>query len=90
MKIDKAIEKEPKEITYEDIERYCKERCLTIITNEIYHELTLQQASIIDKIRAEILEEHENAYAREDYDTAYGLSIALDILDKYRAKEAAQ
>lgn len=50
----------------------------------------LEQEPIIDRIRAEILEEHENAYAREDYDTAYGLSIALDILDKYRAKEAAQ
>jgi hypothetical protein len=41
---------------------------------------------IIDKIRAEILEEHENAYAREDYDTAYGLSVALDIIDKYKAE----
>jgi hypothetical protein len=41
---------------------------------------------IIDKIRAEILEEHENAYAREDNDTAYGLSVALDILDKYKAE----
>lgn len=41
---------------------------------------------IIDKIRAEILEEHESAYAREDYDTAYGLSIALDIIDKYMQK----
>lgn len=39
---------------------------------------------IIDKIRVEILEEHENAYAREDYDTAYGLSIALDIIEKYK------
>jgi hypothetical protein len=41
---------------------------------------------VLDKIRAEILEEHENAYAREDNDTAYGLSMALDILDKYKAE----
>ena len=40
----------------------------------------------INKIRAEILEEHENAYAREDNDTAYGLNMALDILDKYKAE----
>lgn len=41
---------------------------------------------VLDKIRAEILEEHENAYAREDNDVAYGLSVALDIIDKYKAE----
>lgn len=46
----------------------------------------LEQESVLDKIRAEILEEHENAYAREDDDTAYGLSIALDIIDKHKAE----
>ena len=50
----------------------------------------LEQESILDKIRAEILEEHENAYAREDDDTAYGLSMALDILDKYMAESEAE
>ena len=45
---------------------------------------------IIEKIRAEILEEHENAYAREDYDTAYGLSVALDIIDKYKVESEAE
>ena len=43
------------------------------------------EREVLDKIRAEILEEHENAYAREDNDTAYGLSMALDILDKYKS-----
>ena len=46
----------------------------------------LEQEPILDKIRAEILEEHENAYAREDNDTAYGLSVALEIIDKYKAE----
>ena len=46
----------------------------------------LRVNEILSKIRAQILEEHENAYAREDDDTAYGLSMALDILDKYKAE----
>lgn len=46
----------------------------------------LEQAPIIGKIRAEILEEHENAYAREDIDVAYGLSVALDIIDKHKTE----
>ena len=41
---------------------------------------------VLDKIKAEILEEHENAYAREDNDVAYGLSVALDIIDKHKAE----
>jgi len=45
-----------------------------------------EQEPILDKLRAEILEEHENAYAREDNDTAYGLSVALEIIDKYKAE----
>ena len=48
------------------------------------------EREVLDKIRAEILEEHENAYAREDDDTAYGLSMALDILDKYKAETEDQ
>ena len=49
-----------------------------------YEIIRKYEEPILDKIRAEILEEHENAYAREDNDTAYGLSVALDILDKYK------
>ena len=30
---------EPRELTLEDVKGYCKSRCLTIITNELYHEL---------------------------------------------------
>ena len=44
------------------------------------------EREVLDKIRAEILEEHENAYAREDNDTAYGLSVALEIIDKYKGE----
>ena len=45
-----------------------------------------EQEPILDKVRAEILEEHESAFAREDNDTAYGLSVALEIIDKYKAE----
>jgi len=51
---------------------------------------TLEQEPVLDKIRAEILEEHENAYAREDNDTAYGLSVALEIIDKYKAESEVE
>lgn len=44
------------------------------------------EREVLDKIKAEILEEHENAYAREDNDVAYGLSVALDIIDKYKVE----
>lgn len=39
---DMAIEalKQPKEITIDDVKEYCKPRCLTIISNELFYELT--------------------------------------------------
>lgn len=37
-RLKKVIEE--KEITQEDIERYCKSRNLTIITNELFYKLT--------------------------------------------------
>jgi hypothetical protein len=36
----KLLEQESKEITLEDVKGYCKPRLLTIITNELYYELT--------------------------------------------------
>lgn len=36
----KALEQEPRKITYEDVKGYCKPRCLTIIDNELLYELT--------------------------------------------------
>ena len=54
--IVKTLEQDSKEITLEDVKGYCKPRCLTIISNELYHELThskikaLEQEPIIDKI----------------------------------------
>ena len=75
----KALEQEPtdKNFTKADIDAIVK------AINEGWE---LRVNEILSKIRAEILEEHENAYAREDDDTAYGLSMALDILDKYKAE----
>ena len=35
----RELEKEPKEITFDDVQRYCKPRCLTIISDELLHEL---------------------------------------------------
>lgn len=32
------LKKEPKEITFDDVQRYCKPRCLTIITNELLYQ----------------------------------------------------
>jgi len=33
----------PKEITFDDVQRYCKPRCLTIITNELLERLTTRR-----------------------------------------------
>ena len=35
-----ALEQEPKEITIDDVQKYCKQRCLTVITNELLYDLT--------------------------------------------------
>ena len=79
---------EPKEITLEDVKGYCKPRLLTIITNELYYELThfkikaREQEPIIDKIRAEIEQiELLARYTRGDIK-----QMALDIIDKYKAE----
>lgn len=36
--IENAPTVEPKEITFDDVQRYCKPRCLTIITNELLYQ----------------------------------------------------
>ena len=38
-----ALEQEPKEITFDDVQKYCRARCLTIITDELLFELTHQK-----------------------------------------------
>lgn len=43
-RLKKVIEE--KEVTQEDIERYCKSRNLTIITNELFYKLTHKDEQI--------------------------------------------
>jgi hypothetical protein len=89
----KALEQEPRTFKWctdcreYDQEKHCCHRWSKAIRNTV-EEMKQEyiERDVLDKIRAEILEEHENAYAREDNDTAYGLSVALDILDKYKAE----
>jgi len=71
------LEQEPKEITLEDVKEYCEKRCLTIVTNKLFHELTHHQEPILDKIRAEIMSKD-------------GLEEALEIIDKYKDKAKMQ
>lgn len=40
----------------------------------------------LDNIRAEIAEEHNDCMETEHYDEAYGLELALAIIDKYKAE----
>ena len=40
----------------------------------------------LDNIRAEIAEEHNDYVVNEQYDTAYGLELALMIIDKYKGE----
>jgi len=47
--ISKWLEQEPKEITLEDVKGYCKQRSLTIITNELYHELTHSKIKALEQ-----------------------------------------
>ena len=37
-KLVEVKDDEPKEITFDDVQRYCKSRCLTIITNELLYQ----------------------------------------------------
>lgn len=39
----KELEQKPKEITFDDVQKYCRARCLTIITDELLFELTHQK-----------------------------------------------
>ena len=38
--VENAPTIEPKEITFDDVLRYCRSRCLSIITNELLYDLT--------------------------------------------------
>lgn len=44
-----ALEQEPREITLEDVKGYCKPRFLTIITNDLYHELTHSKIKALEQ-----------------------------------------
>ena len=39
----KELEQKPKEITFDDVQKYCRARCLTIITDEFLFELAHQK-----------------------------------------------
>ena len=41
---------------------------------------------VLDKIRTEIAEEHNDCMVTEHYDAAYGLELALGIIDKYKGE----
>ena len=36
----------PKEITFDDVQRYCKPRCLTIITNELLYQFIQDTSNV--------------------------------------------
>lgn len=86
--IIKAIRELPSMTPQEPTDKNFTKADIDAIAKAINKGWELRVNEIVSKIRAEILEEHENAYAREDDDTAYGLSMALDILDKYKAETA--
>ena len=44
----------------------------------------IQNGTPLDNIRAEIAEEHNDCMVTEHYDEAYGLELALGIIDKYK------
>lgn len=56
-----------------------------ISTHLIYNAPTVDAIprECIEQMVEEIRQEHEDNFAREDFDTAYGLSRALDIIHKY-------
>lgn len=45
----KALEQDPRKITYEDVKGYCKPRCLTIIDNELLYELTHPKINALEQ-----------------------------------------
>lgn len=54
--------------------------------------LTLKRTddNILDKIKAEIENERTFQRVMEEYDTAKGLRMALEIIDKYKDKEVEE
>ena len=57
-----------------------------IISDKDYDRLckALDNEKVLDKIRAEIAEEQNDCMVKEHYDEAYGLELALGIIDKYK------
>ena len=45
-----------------------------------------ERDELLDKIRTEIAEEQNDCVVKEQYDTAYGLQLALWIIDKYKGE----
>ena len=45
-----------------------------------------ERDELLDKIMAEIAEEQNDCMVKEQYDTAYGLEMALWIIDKYKGE----
>ena len=72
-------EQEPREITIEDVKGYCKPRCLTIISDELLHELTHP------KIKA--LEQEPKSEWEQDHAILKAYSDgASAVCDKIRAE----
>jgi hypothetical protein len=46
----------------------------------------IRNGTPLDKISAEIAEEQNDCVVKEQYDTAYGLELALGIIDKYKGE----
>jgi hypothetical protein len=47
-----------------------------------------ERDELLDKIRAEIAEEQNDCMVKEQIDTAYGLQLALWIIDKYKGERS--
>jgi hypothetical protein len=88
-KLPSVTPQEPKEITWEDVKEYCEKRCLTIVTNQLFHELTHHQEPILDKIRAEIEKEADTSNRLQGI-SEIGLRKALKIIDKYKADRSVE
>ena len=88
-KLPPVTPQEPKEITWEDVKEYCEKRCLTIVTNQLFHELTHHQEPVLDKVRAEIDELYSYVEFDEDIKTSFNM-VRLEevqrVIDKYKAE----
>ena len=81
----RALEQEPKEITLDEVKEYCRKRCLTLVTNQLFHELTHHQGPILDKIYADIQKLRNCSCSCSD-----GIIDDIeDILDKYKTESEA-